>query len=159
MEQVGHFFTASGFNKEASKKAVFLSVICPGAYKLTWSLVSLRKSGDLEYKDLVDTMKKHYNPVLSEIVQRYKFHTCFQEPAESVAKYMSELRSIAEYYNFNSTLDKMLHNWLVGGIREDVIQRQLLAESDLKFAKAFVLAQSREAAAKNVKELHQPMWY
>ena len=37
-----------------------------------------------------------------------------------------------------------------------MIQRGLLAEPDLKFAKAFKLAQSMEAVAKNVKELHQP---
>ena len=101
-------------------------------------------------------MKKHYNPVPSEIVQRYKFHTRFREPSESVATYVSELRSIAEYCNFDATLDAMLRDRLVCGIRDDAIQRRLLAESDLKFAKAFELAQSMEAAAKNAKELHQP---
>ena len=65
VEQLGHFFTANGIDEEARKKAVFLSVIGPSAYKLTRSLVSPRKPGDLEYKDLVDTMTKHYNPVPS----------------------------------------------------------------------------------------------
>ena len=36
------------------------------------------------------------------------------------------------------------------------IQKQLLAEHDLNFAKAVQLAQSMETAAKNVKELRQP---
>ena len=51
----------------------------------------------------------------------------------------------------------MLCDRLVCGIRDDAIQWRLLAESDLKFAKAFELAQSMElATAKNAKELHQP---
>ena len=134
---------------------MFLSVIGPSAYKLIRSLVSPRKPGDLEYKNLVDTMKKHYNLVLSEIVQRYTFHKRFRKPSESVAMYVSELRSIEEYCNFASTLDAMLRDRLVCGTRDN-IQRRLLAESDLKYAKAFQLVQSMEAAAKNGKELHQP---
>ena len=85
VERLGHFFTANGIDEEAKKKSVFLLVIKPSAYKLTQSLVSPCKPGDLEYKDLVDTLEKHYNPVPSETVQRYKFHTHFQEPSESVA--------------------------------------------------------------------------
>ena len=42
------------------------------------------------------------------------------------------------------------------GIRDDAIQKRLLAEHDLNFAKAVQLAQSMETAAKNVKELQQP---
>ena len=42
------------------------------------------------------------------------------------------------------------------GIREDAIQKRLLAEHDLNFAKAVQLAQSMETAPKNVKELQQP---
>ena len=89
-------------------------------------------------------------------MQRYKFHTPFQEPSESVATYVSELRSIVEYCNFDSMLDAMLHDRLVCGIRDNTIQWRLLAESDLNFAKVFEAAQCMEAAAKNAKELHQP---
>ena len=154
MEWLGHFFTANGINEEARKKAVILLVIGPSAYKLIQSLVSPRKPGDLEYKNLIDTMKKHYYLVLLEIMQRYKFHTRFREPSESVTMYMSELRSIVEYCNYDSTLDMMLHDRLVCGIRDDAIQRRILVESNLKFVKAFKLPQSMEAAAKNMKELH-----
>ena len=38
------------------------------AYKLLQSLVSPDKPGDKDYKYLVETMKKHYSLVLSEIV-------------------------------------------------------------------------------------------
>ena len=41
----------------------------------------------------------------SEIMQRYNFHVHFQELSKSVATYVSELRSITEYCNFDFTLD------------------------------------------------------
>ena len=47
VEQLGHFFKANGIDEEARKKAVFLSVIGPSANKLTRSLVSPHKLGDL----------------------------------------------------------------------------------------------------------------
>ena len=43
------------------------------------------------------------------------------------------------------------------GIRDDAIQKRLLSEHDLNFAKAVQLAQSMEMAAKNRKELQQSL--
>ena len=65
MERLGHFLPVNGIDEEVSKKTTFLSVIGPSAFKLTRSLVSLSKPGDLDYKDLVDTKRKHYNLVPS----------------------------------------------------------------------------------------------
>ena len=42
------------------------------------------------------------------------------------------------------------------GIQNDAIQKRLLAEHDLNFAKAVKLTQPMEMAAKNVKELQEP---
>ena len=121
-------------------QCIFSLVIGPSAYKLLLSLLLPHKPGDLKYKDLVNTKKKHYNLVLSDIAQRYKFHKCFWKLSKSVATYVSELRSIGEYCNFDTTLDAMLCHWLVCGVRDDVIHQWLLAEPDLKFTKAFELA-------------------
>ena len=49
----------------------------------------------------------------------------------------------------------MLHDRIVCGISNTQIQKRLLAEKTLTFAKAMELAQRLEAAAKNAKELSQ----
>ena len=84
VERLGYFFHANGINDDDKKRSVFLSVIGPGAYKLLRSLLSPEKAGDKSFKSLTETMAKHYDPVPSEIVQRYKFHTQFRQPGESV---------------------------------------------------------------------------
>ena len=57
------------------------------------------KPGDKDYAGFVEMTKKHYNSILSEIVQRYKFYTFFQELSESIAtcNYVPPLRSITKY--------------------------------------------------------------
>ena len=70
--------------------------------------------------------------------------------------FVSQLRSLSENCGFGDTLEDMLRDRLVCGICDDAIQKQLLAEHDLNFAKAVQLTQSMETAAKNVKELKQP---
>ena len=52
-------------------------------------------------------------------------------------------------------LDLMLRDRLVCGVNDDAIQRRLLADQNLMFEKALATAQSLEAAAQNMKELHQ----
>ena len=66
-------------------------------------------------------------------MQRFKFNSRFRQPGESVSNFVSELRSLAEFCNFGSTLDDMLHDRLVCGINDDNIQRRLLSEDKLFF--------------------------
>ena len=64
---------------------------------------------------------------------------------------MPDLRTLQLQYE--NTLDDMLRDWLVCGIRDASVQRSLLAEPDLTFKKAMELAQTAEMAAKNSKQL------
>ena len=74
-ERLGHFLTANGITDGDKKRAVFLSVICPKAYKLLGNLIAPAKPGEKWYEELVEVMMQHHNPPPSEIVQKYKFHT------------------------------------------------------------------------------------
>ena len=98
------FFNANGIDNDDKKRLVFLSVIGPAAYKLLRSLLAPEKPGDKSFKSLTETMTKHYNPAPSEIVQRYKFHTRFWQPGETVSTYISELRSLAEHCKLGTTI-------------------------------------------------------
>jgi len=94
-------------------------------------------------------LKEHYNPRPSEIVQRFKFNTRFWQPEESISTYVSQLRSLAEFYNFGAALDDMLRDSLVCGINDSQIQHRLLS----MFGNALSLALGQETAAKNVRAL------
>ena len=156
VERMGHFFTANAITDADKKRAVFLSVVGPATYKLLRSLVSPKKPGEKSYDELVQVLTAHYNPTPSETVQRFKFHSRFRKQGESVATFVAELRSLAEFCNFKNTLEDMLRDRIVCGINNGAIQKRLLAESTLTYQKALELAQGLEAAAKNLRELQAP---
>ena len=41
-------------------------------------------------------------------MQRYKFNSCYRQPTETIAIFISELRSLGEFYNYGP-LDGILH--------------------------------------------------
>ena len=109
------------------------------------------KPGEKTYGELVATLSAHYSPPPSEKVQRLRH---FHNPGESVVTYVAELHSLKEFCNFGQTLEEMLHDRIVRGNNDDAIQRRLLAEPILTFKKSLKIAQSLEATAHHMHELH-----
>ena len=72
-----------------------LHVYVPGI-QTNWN----NKFSDKTFEELVELMKKHYNPRPSVIVQRYKFHTRVRQAGESIADYLAALRTLSEYCEF-----------------------------------------------------------
>ena len=147
-ERLDHFLAANGIADPDRKRAVFLSVIGPKAYKLISSLVAPSKPGDKPYEELV---KNHHCPAPSEIVQRYKL----RGPKESIANYVAELRALGQTCGFGDSLDDMLRDRLVCGVNDERVQRRLLSEREtrLNFKRALELANMMESADKNSREL------
>ena len=114
------------------------------------SLVAPSKPSKKTYQELIAALTAHFSPTPSPIVCRFKFHSRCRQPGKSIAVFVSQLRSLSENCGFGDTLEDMLQDRLVCGIRDDAIQKRLLAEHDLNFAKAIQIAQSMEMAAKNV---------
>ena len=153
VERLDHFFTANGIADAGKKRAVFLSIVGASTYKLLRNLVAPAKPGDKTFAQRVEVLSTHFRPTPSEIVERCRFHGRYRKPGESIATFVSELRSLTEFCNFGATLETMIRDRLVCGVNDVGIQKRLLSEPGLTYAKAVELAQSLESAAQNVKEL------
>ena len=77
----------------------------------------------------------------------------YQVEGETVLKYNAQLKQLSSTCDFGETLSERLRDQLVVGIRSEAIQRRLLAETVLTYAKAIELATSMELADKDSKEL------
>ena len=152
VERLEYFFTANGIEDGAKKRAVFLSVVGPATYKTLRNILSPAKPGEKEYSELVEKLSQHYRPAPSEIVERFKFHSRSRKPGESVATFVAELHSLVEFCNFGETLEVMIRD-LVCGINDTAIQKRLLAEPTLTYAKALEIAQATETGAQSLREL------
>ena len=89
-------------------------------------------------------------------MQHFKFHSRSQKEGETLSQFVAELRHLSEHCKFEASLDDMLRDRLVCGIRDVRVQRRLLAEPELEFKKAFELAQAAEAADSDAKVLQKP---
>ena len=159
VERLEQFFEANdltGEDKAVKRRATFLSLIGPESYKLLRSLLAPVKPKEKSYAELVAKLTEHYSPTPSEVMQRFRFNSRSRRNGESVAAYVAELRRLAEYCNYGDTLDKMLRDRIVWGINDEAIQRKLLQETTLTYAKAITLAQGFETASSNLKEMHAP---
>ena len=153
IERMENYFVANGIRQEEKKRSLLLAVISPANYRLLRSLVSPQKPSDKLYDEVVAVMKAHHCPKPSVIVQRFRFHNRFRQPGESVSTYISELRALSEHCGFGLCLDDMLRDRLVCGVKDDAIQRKLLAETDLTLQKASAIAISMETASKDAQIL------
>ena len=146
------FFEANDI-KEEKQVAVFLSVIGSKTFALLRSLVLPESPKDKTLAELVTVLKQHFEPKPVIIVQRFHFHHRNQEPGESVADYVAELRRSAATCKFEGYLDEALRDRLVCGLRDEGVQRRLLTEPELTLAKAIELAQGMETAARDTQEM------
>ncbi|CAG2217696.1 unnamed protein product [Mytilus edulis] len=139
VERMEHYFNANEIDEEDQKRGYFLK--------------SPAKPGTKSLADLTKLVKDHRDPVPSEIIQRFKFNSRTRHSDESVRTFIAALRSLTEHCNYGDTLNAMLRDRLVVGIKSDRIQRRLLAEPNLTFDKALEIATAMETAEKNAQDI------
>ncbi|KFD59948.1 hypothetical protein M514_27867, partial [Trichuris suis] len=152
-EQLECYCEANNITDELRKRATLLTVIGREAYAILRSIISPAIPKSQTYDQLVATMKSHFMPQTSLIYRRFVFHKRTQQADETISAYITELRQLAEDCKFEATLTERLRDQLVCGLRDNAIQRRLLAETSLTFDEAFKRALAGEAAANQAKEV------
>lgn len=86
------------------------------------------------------------------IYERYRFNNCKQEPGESIAAYLTELRTNAKNCQHEDvTPEEILHDRIVLGIRDDKMRERLLQYNDLTLQKAVALIKAAKQTEHQVK--------
>ena len=153
VERLNHYFIANDVADEVKKRSILLSACGSSTYKLIRSLVEVGQLATTPYSEITKLVAGYYQPIPSEIVQRYKFNTRVRASGELIATYVAALRELSEYCNYGDKLHEMLRDRLVCGVNHDTIQRKLLAETDLTYEKAYTLAQAIEASERDTLDL------
>ena len=147
VERLEFFFTANDITDAEKKKAILLSSSGSKTYKLFRGLTAPAKPGDMTFAELVKLMKNQPKP--NPIAERFHFNTRDRQPEESVANYVMELRRLTEHCEYGTSLNDMLRDCLVCGIKHDRIHQCLLSEgAELTLERALQIAQSMESAIK-----------
>ena len=114
------------FQTQAKQRAVLLTGCGGDTYQLIRSLVFPAKPTERTFSEIVELVHDHLLPAPSSIVQRFKFFCRSQQDSESVSQFVAELRKLSEFCEFGDTLDVMLRDRLVCGVRNQKLQQRLL---------------------------------
>ena len=152
LERFQLFVTANGI-EEAKLVPTLLTVVGSTHYSLIRGLVSPSLPKDKSFEELVEILKKHYDPEPIVIAERFHFYCRSQNAGESIAEYLANLRRLASRCKFRDFLDEALRDRLVCGMQSESTQKVLLSKADLTLEKALEVAQGMEAAAVKSKEL------
>ena len=153
VERAEHYFEANGVDTQETRRAVLLSSCGAPTYRLIRNLSTPLKPGEKTYKEIVELVASHLQPKPSVIMQRFKFNSRVRGEGESIADFAAALRQLSEHCAFGDTLQDVLRDRLVCGVKDERIQRRLLGEVELTFARAFQIALAVESANKHAIEL------
>ena len=86
LDRVELYFTANDITQGEKKVTIFLSEVGVQAYTLLRDLVSPAKPKDKTFEQLMEALKKHYEPTSIVIVEHFYFHCRSQQLGESIAQ-------------------------------------------------------------------------
>ena len=104
------------------KVAVFLTLIGGQTYKLLRSLLAPELPATKKYEELTEKLAGHLAPKPLAIAS---YGNGIREKlGESVARYLAELRRLAEHCEFGDKLDDQLRDQFVSGLRSVATQKE-----------------------------------
>ena len=156
-EQLTYYFAANGITDAAKQRAILLSVCGTATYKLLKTLVAPAALTTKTFAELVQLATDHHHPKPSIIMRRFRFNTGVREQGESITTFVTRLRDLASHCEYGESAKELIRDRLVCGVRDDALQRGLLAVAGLTFEKAFERALLHESAAQNARLLSAPV--
>ena len=148
-EQLTYYFVANGIDDADKKRAILLSACGTITYKLLKTLVAPAELTAKSFAELVQLAKEHYTPKPSVIMCRFRFNTSVRQDGESITRFVTRLRDLASLCEYGDSVKELIRDRLVCGVRDDALQRTLLAVAKLTYDKAYELAVLHESAAQN----------
>lgn len=150
LERVELYFVANKVPQDV-QVPIFLSCIGAPTYSLLSDLFAPAAPASKLFQVISEALQNHFEPKRVVIAQRFHFHKCDQLEGESIANYDARLKKLASHCNFGNHLEEALCDRFVCGLRHEAIQRRLLSEGDLTYAKAMEIPGAMEAADRGTR--------
>lgn len=151
-------------NKEMSKQLLINSIGATG-YKSMCSIVAPDDPSNVNYDDLMTKIETHLCPKINSVVEQHRFFNLVQSEKQSIADYVSMLKSKivdCQFSTLNSKCsfgcidkfnDVLLRTQFIRGLQDHYIREQILKIKDVSFQAAIDEAIIQEASKEQSKEL------
>ena len=106
-------------------------------------------------KQVMDAFDQHCNPKKSETVERYKFFSRFQNPGESLEKFITDLKLLATTCNFGDLKDSLVRDQIISGIQDKQLREDLLKDPCLDLQRCLDACRAAELSKERSKTLEE----
>ncbi|XP_050528186.1 uncharacterized protein LOC126898288 [Daktulosphaira vitifoliae] len=137
--------------KEADKANYLIAYIGPETYNHLKVACLPDEPGDKVYDELITILEGIFSPRRLVVSERFKFNQRVQRAGESIKEFIDNLKNLANFCEFDDTL----RDRLIVGLKDESIQRKLLAEKTLKFEKACKIALNSELFGNQTSQINQ----
>ena len=105
----------------------------------------------LEY--VLKKLEDYCSPKKNVVVERHKFFCRYQGEGESIERYLTELKLLAQNCEFEQLETSLIMSQVVRGIRDDLVREKLLRVDNLELDKAMTICRAAELVRQQAKEL------
>ncbi|KAL1468814.1 hypothetical protein MTO96_025170 [Rhipicephalus appendiculatus] len=105
------------------------------------------------YEQIVEYLEEQYNPEVNDTAASFSFFMRKLQGGENVREYIADLRRLAKNGNFGDSLNGMLRDRIVCGIRNDDARRCLLMHRKLTAEEAEEFAIASEKGLADVRDM------
>lgn len=109
--------------REDRKAALFLTLIGNNSYSILRSLCSPDLPSTKTYVDLADVIKKHMEPELNVLLERFKFKQCKQGEGKDIKSYGENLKKVSIHCNYGVGQSEVLRNQFIWGLCLESLQK------------------------------------
>ena len=121
---------------QAKRTAFYLTKIGKEAYDLLKSRTFPELPKDKKVEELQDILVGEIRPKHFALAERKKFHNLIRKDNESFRSFMLRLQTAAINCKFDTNLDDSLRDRIVAGINHSEVEKKLLEEASLTYARA-----------------------
>ncbi|XP_045024067.1 uncharacterized protein LOC116923346 [Daphnia magna] len=104
-------------------------------------------------KPVLDKFDSHFEPLKSEVFERFKLLRRHQQPGESFDSWIVCLRGILKGCNYGTSVESVLRDQVVLGIVDTQTREKLLFEKSLDLAKACDIVRACEASRAQLTQM------
>ena len=102
---------------------------------------------------VLEQFEKFCEPRKNIIYERYLFFSRGQESGESIDKYATVLRNMADNCEFRDLKDSLIRDRIVLGVTDNHVRERLLRVPDLTLEKALEISRAAEATQSQLKQM------
>ena len=151
VQRLENLFVALDVKDKVRQKALLLYY---GGAKLADIYYTLASEDDKEYQQVKGKLDAHFEPKVNLTFETYNFRQLSQEEDESIDKFVTRLREVANRCDFQS-IDREIKDQIVQKCFSDRLRRKALRE-DLSLANLVNAARAMEIADVQAKAMENP---